>query len=280
MNEKGYLSKCFRFVFAVLSTCLIIAMLATNGFGLTEPYPKASLNDYDWAELRAIAAKMDQAPNDEAAFSIASEFNLCRADGTLDPENKKSVTLTNGEKRDVYIIGIRHDEKADGTGKASLTFSFSDPVGNACYNDTLSDYGGWGESALRERIIAQDLIPLVPMSIRNGTCFVLKVSNNVGAMHQEQPLTGLEERFFILSSVEYCGKDAVIAAGGTKEDVNQGTQYQLYKEIGSNLGFNEPIWTRTPSCLDSELAWAISSSGTPEGLSQVQEHAILLAFCF
>ena len=102
----------------------------------------------------------------------------------------------------------------------------------------------------------------------------------MGVRHQGQSLNGLEERFFILSSVEYCGKDAVIAAGGTKEDADQGTQYQLYKETGSNLGSNESIWTRTPSCLDSELAWAISSSGTPEALSQTQEHAILLAFCF
>lgn len=48
------------------------------------------------------------------------------------------------------IIGINHDDLADGSGKAGLTFeTTNDVLYKHIWNDTKTNVGGWRSSKLR-----------------------------------------------------------------------------------------------------------------------------------
>lgn len=56
------------------------------------------------------------------------------------------------------IIGINHDDLADGSGKAGLTFeTTNDVLYKHILNDTKTNVGGWRSSKLRARLNSGDL---------------------------------------------------------------------------------------------------------------------------
>ena len=63
-----------------------------------------------------------------------------------------------GREYTARIVGINHDDKSDGTGKAGLTWQFTGLLYNgARYNPTGSNNGGWRDSELRFRMNPAEL---------------------------------------------------------------------------------------------------------------------------
>lgn len=75
------------------------------------------------------------------------------------------------------IVGIDVDDRADGTGKAGLTW-ISKTVLNTRHNmnDTETSEGGWEVTSMRA-YLKNTIKPLIPESVRNSIVNVTKVSS-------------------------------------------------------------------------------------------------------
>ena len=81
-----------------------------------------TVDSYSWDELADIADQIAQAGSDFEGLQVASKFHLCGKDGKLDENRLKSFTLADGTQVQTQIVGFRHDDRADGSGKAGITF--------------------------------------------------------------------------------------------------------------------------------------------------------------
>lgn len=112
---------------------------------------------------------------------------------SLQKDVRGSITLSDGSKLPFRLIGILHDDLADGSGrKAGLTFMAVNAMPKAyCMNgvmpsdDTLScsgeatNRGGWRDSGLRRWMNGGEVWDMFPESFRTGVSTVLKRSNNM-----------------------------------------------------------------------------------------------------
>ena len=88
------------------------------------------------------------------------------------------MKLANGLEVGAQLVGIRHDELLDGTGKAGLTFMFD--AGIAERNAALNRRAPVADCELREWLNG-DGLKLLPNELRALIKSVKKISNNVGA---------------------------------------------------------------------------------------------------
>ena len=85
----------------------------------------------DWTLEEQKAVAEDIAKDGTASPAYA------KAKAAMDAGTKFSVKLTNGETLEYRIVGINHDDLADGTGKAGLTF---EATNGAMGKQRMSDY--------------------------------------------------------------------------------------------------------------------------------------------
>ena len=157
---------------------------ATHGFGIPDYLDgiRGSLDDYTWDQLQEISLKIKAAETRSEAREIAKRYHLLDADGHIPYPCTKRVTLTNGLQVGAQLVGIRHDELLDGTGKAGLTFMFDAGIAerNAAAEPPSA---GWADCELREWLNG-DGLKLLPNELRALIKSVKKISNNAGRRQQ------------------------------------------------------------------------------------------------
>ena len=85
------------------------------------------------------------------------------------------------------IIGINHDDLADGSGKAGLTFeTTNDVLYKHIWNDTKTNVGGWRSSKLRARLNSGDLWALLPAELQSkAKAFILSTTEIYGDLQSD-----------------------------------------------------------------------------------------------
>ena len=188
----------------------------------------------DWTldEQKAVA-------EDIAAKGEASPV-YAKAKAAMDAMTKWSVNLANGKTMKYHIIGINHDDLADGSGKAGLTFAVYDySMGNQRMNSTDTNVGGWEKSELRGRLNSGDIWALLPAEVQSKAKAVTKMTDNQGGGKAGTP-TATTDKVFLLSVTEVYG-----------DDQSDGTQYEYYKSKGvtgsnwSGASSSFHHWTRS-----------------------------------
>lgn len=171
----------------------------------TEPEETASpLDSYSWSKLAKISREIGRAKSEEKAIKIAKSYNLCSASGTLDGTQKKSVTLSDGTKTTVQIVGFWHDIKTNG-GKAGITFIFSDAITERTMNSSLTNKGGWRDSDLRAWL-ASDGMEMLPKDLKKCIVAVNKRTNNVGGTARNTSCISItSDKLWLFSLTELCG---------------------------------------------------------------------------
>ena len=194
---------------------------------------KPTVNDYTWGELSKISEEIAKASDESAAIEVAKKHNLTTKDGKLDGAQTKSVTLSNGVKTAVQIVGFAHDEKADG-GKAGITFIFKDSIVTHNMNSTDSNAGGWEKSEMRSYLNSEG-VNLLPSDLKQKVVSVKKLTNNVGVTESTSSVTSTSDRLWLFSYTELCGtinwtlgfNDA--AHNGVFNA--EGSQYKLFRDM-------------------------------------------------
>ena len=194
----------------------------------------------DWTldEQKAVA--------EDIAKNGTSSVVYAKAKAAMDAGTKWSVNLTNGKALEYRIIGINHDDLADGSGKAGLTFeTTNDVLYKHIVNDTNTNVGGWKSSKLRARLNSGDLWALVPAELQSKAKAVTKMTDNEGGGSAGTP-SATVDKVFLLSTTEIYGNLQF-----------DGTQYEYYASKGTSTSrYHEAetmryFYTRSVSPSDS-----------------------------
>ena len=187
--------------------------------------------------------------------------------------NSKNMTI-NGTEYQIDIIGKNHDDYADGSGKAPLTFQLHNSYGTAyAMKSTSTNAGGWKECAMRKTHLPA-VLALMPAEVQSG---IREVSKTTAAKSSDKWLETVPDKLFLLSEVETFGSTANSEAG-------EGSQYTYYETGGSTVktlnGTATSWWLRSPMRTSDYTFCASSVGGDPTHLNATDERGAAFAFCF
>lgn len=174
----------------------------------------------------------------------------------------------------IDIIGKNHDDYADGSGKAPLTFQLHD-----CYkiakamHSTAANTMGWTKCSMRVEHLPI-ILKQMPADVQSGIREVNKISSSGG---KSSSLVTTKDSLFLLSEVEVFGR-AIDSHSG------EGTQYDYYKAGNSTVkNFNGSAydwWERSPTDNSTRYYCAVKSTGSAVNWSANTIHGVPFAFCF
>ena len=287
-----------RLATTVVSVIVVVFALAfyyTNGFGFLGIHPRESLAEYQWGELKLIANMIAAADSDEEGIEIAKRFNLCREDGTLDPENTKTMVFADKSgKQDLRIIGFRHDKVAGREAVYGITFCFVGSVDSGPFYDAdwfAKGDTGWEASTLRSTV--DDYVG-TPPSYHDK--FPVDLGRKIQAAEKSSTVengglggkaSSTADRVFVLSYEELfgapnplSGNDSSLGAASARA-----AQYQYFAEYfgkGKDGAFEEeayPFWLRT-SADGNELDYlAVVANGEVEQFAARETLKVIVGFC-
>lgn len=186
--------------------------------------------------------------------------------------DQKTMTI-NGANYTIDIIGKNHDDYADGSGKAPLTFQLHD-----CYGTKYPMYSSytspvsWTSSTMRKSYLATILSKL-PLEVQTTIREVNKLTSIGGT---SSTITTTADKLFLLSEVEIFNTYA-------KSKYGEGVQYEYYKNGGSKLkkvnGVSTDWWERSPWGTE-ESGFCYVKSGNSDATVCSNSHGVSFAFCF
>lgn len=187
--------------------------------------------------------------------------------------NQKAMTI-NGADYVIDIIGKGHDDYADGSGKAPLTFQLHD-----CYADRKmmnggnTNRGGWTSCDMRSTHLPA-ILALMPTEVQNGIQEVNKLTSEGS---RSTTISTTADKLFLLSEIEIFGNITYSASG-------EGTQYAYYKAGNSKVknynGSANYWWQRSPRIGNYTSFCAVRNSGLADYISANDVYCISFAFCF
>ena len=187
--------------------------------------------------------------------------------------NSKTM-LINGTEYQIDIIGKGHDDYADGSGKAPLTFQLHDCYGELeAMNSTNTNYGGWMSCDMRSTHLPA-ILALMPTEVQNG---IREVNKLTTAGSESATINTTADKLFLLSEIEIFGSVSYSKSG-------EGTQYDYYKAGNSKVkkynGSAYNWWERSPSGLNSAHFCIVGSdSGAYYDIAS-NAFGISFGFCF
>lgn len=191
-----------------------------------------------------------------------------------------SITLSDGIKRtiDVEIIAYNHDDLADGSGKATLTFfckNLPDLMYKMYKNHINSN--GWSESDIRA-FVNGELYEAFPEELRNIIKPVIKISDG-----------GLNNKTLV-ETVDYCWllsyDEAWYEMNRTDNIAGQGQRYtETFGEDCTRIKYTPNgrdagrWWLRTTSYGDSVFMLRTQTSGGVEASGLWNKYYVAFGFC-
>ncbi|RHN37797.1 hypothetical protein DWZ15_03620 [Collinsella sp. AF29-7AC] len=178
--------------------------------------------DWTLGEQKAVAE--DIAAKGEASPAYA------KAKAAMDAGRKFSMKLTDGQTLEYKIIGINHDDLADGSGKAGLTFLTTSTGIKSCVNSGATNIGGWEKSEIRQKMNSGEIWNRLPSDFQSKVKIVKKLSNNVGGgpANKDAAVTATSDKLFLLSISEFFDKPRY--DWGEYSWIGcEGTQYEAFK---------------------------------------------------
>ena len=197
-----------------------------------------------------------------------------RVPGEWKAGDQKPMTIDNTEYL-IDIIGKNHDDYADGSGKAPLTFQMHD-----CYsspftmNDDNTNKTGWSSCYMR-----LDRMPFVlarmPDAVQGAVREVTKLTT---AGNKDSAISTTADKLFLLSEAEILGSDLYSFSG-------EGAQYEYYKSGNKRIKVGDEKtqswWTRSPVSNETTTFCEVGTTGNFSNETAGDSSTyISVAFCF
>ena len=189
--------------------------------------------------------------------------------------NSKNMTI-NGAEYQIDIIGKNHDDYADGSGKAPLTFQLHNCYGTAyAMQSTSTNVGGWKECAMRKTHLPT-VLALMPAEVQSGIREVSKItfSRDTSGI---PTLDTTSDKLFLLSEVEVFNSTENSATGEGSQYAYYGSGYSAVKTLNGGMS---PWWLRSPMRTSDYSFCASTGGGEPTHLDTTDEWGVAFAFCF
>lgn len=186
----------------------------------------------------------------------------------------QKVMTIDGTDYPIDIIGFNHDDYADGSGKAPITFQMHDCYHEMKYMHTSETNSvGWTNSNMRLTHLPKIFV-LMPEEVQNAIRNVTKLTSEG---KKSSVIETTEDGLFFLSEVEVTGDFSRSFEG-------EGTQYAYYAMGNSAAktrnGRSASWWLRSPNKSSSSYYVIIGSTGTSANSDANVNRSVALAFCF
>ena len=238
----------------------------------------------DWTLDEQEAVAKDIAVKGEASPAYA------KAKAAMDAETKFSMKLTDGKTLTYRIIGINHDDLADGSGKAGLTFLTTSTGIKSCMNNWDTDAGGWEKSELRAKMNSGEVWNLMSSDFQSKVKPVRKLTNNVGGgdANKNAAVTATTDKLFLLSYSEIVPTPISYLASNYPWTLSEGTQYEAFRgKVTNNNSSNSAIaigyrwWERSVNPNYSPRFLDVYDNGDPLNYSYATGSCCVCpAWCF
>lgn len=238
-------------VIAVGAAVIVVALVAVFLLIPKGPAVKDALNDYSWEEISEISKIISSKGDHNGAIEVAKKYHLCTEDGKLNGHQTKSVKLSDGTSAEVMIADFNHDDKSDGSGKAGITFIFTNSVDKQnMYNESDLDEVnshkngqiGWKTSSLR-KWLSDSFYSELPSDLKNQIVTVNKpyasYSTSQGS-HNGDKSGVTSDKLWIPSYPEVARKKDFFAS--ERQYSKQGSQYQVYSDVGVKNNYGNDVF--------------------------------------
>lgn len=234
----------------------------------------------DWTLDEQKAVAEDIAAKGEASPAYA------KAKAAMDAGTKWSIKLTNGETLKYRIIGINHDNLADGSGKAGLTFLTTSTGIKSRMNSANNNVGGWEASELRAKMNSGEIWNLMPSDFQSKVKSAEKLTINTIGPGKPSAVTATSDRLFLLSYSEIVPTS--YWADSDPLTSSEGTQYEAFKgKVMNNHSGNECLkfggfwWERSPQPFSFSFFHGVDFWGDPSGGGDpAGSYYVFPAWCF
>lgn len=192
---------------------------------------------------------------------------------TWEVGDQKTMAI-NGLDYAIDIIGKNHDDYADGSGKAPLTFQMHDCYGNTyAMNATNTNVGGWTSCAMRNTHLPA-ILALMPTEVQSG---IREVNKLTSAGNNQSTINTTADKLFLLSEIEIFDSVSQSKSG-------EGTQYAYYKAGNSKVknydGYIYNWWERSPYASNSTYFCLASMGGEAISTDASARWGVAFGFCF
>lgn len=187
--------------------------------------------------------------------------------------DQKTMSI-DGAEYAVDIIGVNHDDYADGSGKAPLTFQLRDLYKTKYQiNSNNTNIGGWTASFMKYTALPT-IFGKLPAAVQLA---IREVNKKTSSGNNSSTINTTAEKLFLLSEIEVFGSRTYSYSG-------EGSRYEYYKtgsrKIKKYNGTADFWWLRSP-VKDSYTDFCIV---TPDGVSTSgstnYSEGVSFAFCF
>lgn len=217
-----------------------------------------------------VTYKANFADNTWAQIIDACHKNKVPATWTVG--NQKPMTI-NGTAYAIDIIGKGHDDYADGSGKAPLTFQLHDCYGTpASMNNSDINRGGWTSCVMRKTHLPS-ILAKMPTEVQSG---IREVNKLTSAGNQSATINTTADKLFLLSEIEIFGSVSSSKSG-------EGTQYDYYKansKVKNRNGSADSWWGRSPYGRNSLGFCLVSGDGNAVYTGASRVSSVAFGFCF
>ena len=182
--------------------------------------------------------------------------------------DQKTMTI-GGNDYTIDIIGKNHDDYADGSGKAPLTFQLHE-----CYKTNYpmhtsgTNNGGWLNCAMRNTYLPS-ILKLMPTEIQNA---IREITKKTSIGNNSSTISTTAEKLFLLSEVELFGKNTYSKNG-------EGEQYPYYVNNTKVKSTSTPWLLRSPDNTTYGYC-AVYTSGVVSTWTADSSGGVSFAFCF
>lgn len=171
------------------------------------------------------------------------------------------------------IADFNHDDLADGTGKAHISFITKELCSTESkMNSTETNAGGWRDSLIRNTVMSS-IWGKLPTILQESIVEVIKKSS---AGNADTTIISTNDKLWIPSiyEVDSSYTDSIYPDEGTTYPIFTDKSSRVKKRNGSVYGW----WTRSPR-IESGAFWIVQSGGGIVGYRTQYEQGVVLGFC-
>ena len=243
-------------------------------------------------ETITVSADKNNNDSQNTSFTVLSEFSTDNVTWSFIDKISQSgeatkylsigdeITFTTKDNKEItmQIVGFNHDDLADGSGKAGITFGMKNLYySQYSMNSSDTNVGGWDECKMRTETM-QTLFNNLPDELQAVIKTVDKKATNGS---KSTSITTSQDKLWLYSEVELDGT----TESGYKDE---GTQYEYWashntdsdriKKLNNGTGSANIYWLRSPLTGYSTYFRTIYSDGSV--ISSSASYSDGLCFCF
>ena len=219
------------------------------------------------ADLQFLNLAANFADNDWATIALACQANVVPETWAVGDTKPMPI---GGTSYGVRIIGKMHDNYADGTGKAPLTFQVAHVLATPYPMNTSANNGAFWKNSTMRKTTLPSIMATMPSEVQSA---IRKVEKKAISDKYENSET-VDDQLFLLSAAEAEGSGS------------EGTWYEYYRNSGiagrikRYGGTARSWWLRSPWPSGSKYYLLIQSDGSEYHNSGPTNNYVSPTFCF